>query len=489
VSVSARAATLSTQPARAIVRSPPQSRDPSSWIAWALLGVATGSAAVALLLVVATLSSDIPARGFGFRGWVPVVALLWAAIGARIAARQPRNAVGWLILLCGSLWAVTALFEEYATYVYVHAAPAFSALAVLLWFNTLTPTLVAGCSAVAMLLLPDGRLPSRRWAIPAGLTVGLTVLVVLGYALVPRRLVPFEFVNPFALPALGASTDAASELMDLLYVLRGVIVVAPAAALLVRLRGARGDHRRQLLLVALAASLASATFVLNAVLRNNASIQLAEIAALALVPIAFALAITRYRLYEIDRLLNRAFAYGAATTVLATFYLVAISVAQRFFVAITGERSDAAIIIATAFAALAFTPLKNSLQAHLDARLNSPVAGAVGLDRFEAEVAAFLHTSDRDRLLLQFLTECVVALDASGGILRLEANVGPPFECRVGRPSQDAAMSVLFRSGDAFRIEVLIGPRNDGLAYSREQMATVRGVSDLVAESLTRFTL
>src|SRR5678815_691331 len=87
-------------------------------VAWGLWTTAIVLAGGALLFILGTFSVEIPTRGFGFRGWVPVVGVLWATVGARIAARQPQNRVGWLILACGFLWSINAMFEEYATFAY-----------------------------------------------------------------------------------------------------------------------------------------------------------------------------------------------------------------------------------------------------------------------------------------------------------------------------------------------------------------------------------
>jgi hypothetical protein len=456
----------------------------AAWIGWSSAALFL---AIASLLILATLSARIPERGFGFRGWVPLVAATWATIGARIASRQPRNPVGWLLLMCGWLWAVTSLFEEYAAYAYVHQDPALPALSLLLWFNTLTPALVAGCSGFAMLLLPDGRLPSRRWRGVVLATAVLTVVVVLGYAVIPRPTAPFGSPNPFGIDALRSNGGDVADMMNELYVLRGAIVLLPTVALLARLRTASGDRRRQLGWVATAATLASGTFYLNALVRNNPAIQFTEIVALGFVPVAFAVAITRYRLYEIDHLVHRAFVYGGATGILAGFYLLAMDLSQRAFVTVTGERSDAAIIVTTLIAALAFAPLKDRLQRTVDRSFKSPVRGALGLERFDAELQEHLRMNDREGLLAQFLTECVAAADATGGVLALGPD-GTRQTAKLGRWSGDVRMTIVVRDGESPAATILLGPRADGLEFSEAKQAKLNETADLVGKSLRRLS-
>lgn len=458
------------------------------WCANALWSSTLAFLGVAVFLMLATFSAEIPERGFGFRGWVPLVSIMWATIGVRIAISQPRNGVGWLLLTCGWLWAATSMFEEYATLSHLRRDAPLPLVEVVLWFNTLTPTLVAGASALALLIIPDGHLPSRRWQIAAVAVVLLTIAVAAGYAFTPRRLAPFSADNPFGLEALRHYPGLVARLMDTLYLLRGLVVVLPTAALLLRLRGTSGDRRRQLMWVATAGTLAAATFVLNAIVRNSSLIELAEIVALMLVPIAFAIAIARYRLYDIDRILNRAFVYGSLTALLAGLYVIALQLTPRLFMTTTGERSDAAVIITTLVIVAAFTPLRDRLQALVDGWLKAPTRGAVGLAAFRAALAAQQRLNDPDLLLRQFLTECVAGLDAAGGAIRGERDGSWRISAELGRWEGDSRMTVTLGDRNAGRAELLLGPRVDGSDYTRAQQEQMRVIGELVASALSRLS-
>jgi hypothetical protein len=423
------------------------------WVSTALFLAGAG------VLVLATLSDDIPPRGFGFRGWVLMVSALWTLVGARIALRQPRNAVGWLLLSGGWLWAVTSLFEEYATYAYVRLDFSLPFVPTLLWFNTLTPTLVAGCSAVAMLLIPDGALRSSRERAAAIGVVLLTLTVAAGYALVLTRL------------------------LDALYVLRGLIVVLPAGILFVRLRGAVGERRRQLRWIVGAALASSIAFLLNALVRGDPLIQLFEIGALAFVPVAFAVAIARYHLYDMDAILSRAFVYGGATAILGGFSAVSLLVGQRLVVVLTGQRSDVALILTVLLVAMAIAPLEARLQRVVDGWRRPAILGAIGLRSLRAELEAHVRLTDPDRLLEQLLIECVAAFDAVGGALELDVDGRPQTVRTVGRWTGEPRLVVIVRgTGRLARIQ--LAARTSGAEYTRSQRKELGEVAELVARSL-----
>src|SRR4051812_45510959 len=183
-------------------------------LAWTVWTTAIVFSAVAFLFILATFSVEIPSRGFGFRGWVPLVALLWATIGARIAARQPRNSTGWLILAAGWVWSVNAMFEEFATFSFYPQEIDLPFVETMVWFNNLVAPLVSGIAAIALLVVPDGKLPSRRWALVAAVAVAVTLIAVGIEAVWPRRLVPFPFENPYAIDGLRSYDDIRAPLFS-----------------------------------------------------------------------------------------------------------------------------------------------------------------------------------------------------------------------------------------------------------------------------------
>jgi hypothetical protein len=453
--------------------------------AWALWATALLFAGVAFLLILATFSVDVPSRGYGFRGWVPTVAVLWATIGARIAARQPRNRVGWLVLACGWLWSVNAMFEEYSTFAYYPQELGLPFVEGMVWFDGLVGTLVAGLSALAMLVVPNGRLPSRRWTVVAVGTIVVTAGAVLVLATLPRRLVPFPFDNPFGIEGLRAYESAFPTILRSVDLARGLCVLIPTAALLSRLRRARGDGRQQLKWVAAPAVFASFAVFLYAFV-GHPLVEYATLLGLLLVPIGFGIAMRRYRLYEIDRILNRTIVLGSATALLAGLYTASIGLMQRIFILLTGERSDAAVVLTTLLVAAAFAPLRDRVEAFVKRNFGADVPGTRGLDVFTQEIEDHLRLSDREGLLSRLLDETVGSLGAVSGALEI-AGAGPRAPMRtVGNWNGNTHLAAEVRDGDRVIARILLGPRANGAEYDAARQVRFTRAVEVVGKALDR---
>ncbi|HEY6958648.1 MAG TPA: hypothetical protein VI814_07485 [Candidatus Limnocylindria bacterium] len=452
---------------------------------WAMWTVSAFFIGVAFLLILATISVDTPSRGFGFRGWVPLVAALWVTIGARIAARQPRLSVGWLIFAVGWLWSVNALFEEYATYAYFPQEQGLPLVPQAVWFNAMVGTAVAGLSGVAILVVPDGRLPSRRWVVLEVAIVAFTFFAVVTMAVLPRRLVPFPFENPFGIESLRAYEASFPALLRSFDVGRGLEVLLPTAALLLRLRRAVGAERQQLKLVAAATSFASVTVFVYAFF-GDPVVQYAQILGLILVPAAFGLAMRRYRLYEIDQILGRTFVLGGATALLAGVYTASIGLMQRIFIVLTGERSDAAVVLTTLLVAAAFAPLRDRLQAVVKRMFGADLPGTHGLDVFTDEIDAHLRLSDRDRLLSQLLAESVGSLGSTCGVLEImdEGAAHPTHAIGAWKGDTHLSVDVIERGEVAAR--VCLGPRANGEGYDEDARRRLERAATVVGLALDR---
>jgi hypothetical protein len=454
-------------------------------VAWGLWLTAMAFAGSAFLLILGTFSVDVPSRGYGFRGWVPIVAVLWATIGARIAARQPRNRLGWLILICGWLWSVNAMFEEYATFAYYPQEIGLPFVEGMVWFNTLVGTLVTGVSAVALLVVPDGRLPSRRWTIVAIGVVALTIAAALILAILPRRLAPFPFQNPFGVEELRAYDHTFPAILRGIEAVRGLAVLIPTAALLSRLRHSTGDVRQQLKWVAAPAVFASFAVFLYGV-SGSPIFEYATLAGLIFVPIGFGIAMRRYRLYDIDRILNRTIVFGGATAILAGVYAAGIALMQRLFILFTGERSDAAVVLTTLLVAAAFNTVTERLQAFVKRSFATSVPGTHGLDAFTQRIEDHLCLTDRDGLLTQLLGETVEALGAVCGAVEIAgASARTPLHA-IGHWTGDAHLAAEIRVGDAVVARVLLGPRTNGELYDARSRARLMRAVELVGVALER---
>jgi hypothetical protein len=385
--------------------------------------------AVAGVVLVASAGMIWGAGGFGelptsfARGGLAVVAGMFAALcylaaGWLLASRLPRNPIGWLLLTMGLVFAhmtPMALVVDDALRAFRPAPPATVAAAWLL-SSFSGPILI--CAGVgAGLLFPDGRVagPRWRWAL-AALITGAS-LVAIATALRPAGLMWYPtLANPLAVPT------AARPIMSLVATAGTVMLVAATGAMVLSLarRYRRGDGavRAQLRWImyagtALAATLVPfmiARFVLPVGDTLGGLMVAAANATAALLPIAAAVAITRYNLFGIDLIISRTLVYVPMMAILSGLYTASIAIFQRIFVAVTGETSDAPLVITIFLVATAFTPVRKGLEGLVDRWIRGPSAAAgqpsgdpaqgmtpevaevaaaiVALRRFEARVAA-----------------------------------------------------------------------------------------------------
>ena len=248
-----------------------------------------------------------------------------------------------------------------------------------------------GIAVVALflpLLFPDGHLPSPRWK-PAAYFAGANVVL----AVVLTMLAPATYAeagypsirNPIGLDRYAAVFDTIATVLEPLLL---VLVVISAAALFDRLRRADSDERQQLKWFAFAGALVLLSFLIQAASRFEASLvgpaELFATLAVTALPVAVGVAILRYRLYDIDLIINRTVVYVLLTAVLAGVYTAVVALFQRTFVALSGQGSDLAIVMTLFVLATVFTPIKNTLQERVDRRIkprSAPViAHAASID-------------------------------------------------------------------------------------------------------------
>src|SRR4051812_8138224 len=317
-------------------------------------------------------------------------AISYGVMGWVIATRVPRNPLGWLFMFMGlgmaAQMAVTFLVQQ------SHQAfrPMDSVLLTGAWAASSVhlPSLVAAF-AFAFSWFPDGHCLSRRWTSALWLATVGSILVIVSIGLSPTGLVWYPSLpNVFSVPAAYNQVLTAIGAAGLVLAVAGVVIAA--ASIAVRYRRSQDEERAQIRWIAIAVLLIAgaglpfvvARYALNMDYQTGESMLAIALAAGCFLPIAAAIAITRYRLYNIDNLINRALVYIPLTGVLGGLYAAAVALFQRIFVAVTGDKSDAAIILATLVLASLFTPIKNSLQMFVDKRFK-PVT--------KADLAAPLH--------------------------------------------------------------------------------------------------
>ena len=347
------------------------SRRTAAWLAWSLvvLSVALVVSGVALAQTMSSTAPELPYDRVVEAGFTLPSVLMFSIVGAIIASRHSRNAIGWIFCTVGLVVGVGEFAGGYAETWLASSWGSQSLGQTAAWFASWWWTLVVLVPTTFLLLLfPDGRLPSPRWR-PVAWLAGLGISgFVVGYALEPGPLGDFpQIANPYGVdsPVVRVATLAASVVV-------GVCMVASAISVIVRARYARRIERQQIKWLAYGgAVVVGAIFVAGAISiwSETASIAVISLALLGL-PVFTGVAIVRYRLYEIDLLINRTLVYGTLTGTLALLYFGGVATAQAIFRALTGQEQQPqlAIVVSTLVIAALFSPLRRRIQGFIDRR-------------------------------------------------------------------------------------------------------------------------
>ena len=332
-------------------------------LAWTLLGVTV--ALLAAGAVIGLTGGEPWSAEFGF---IPV-ALAFAVVGALVAART-GNRLGWLFLAAAAISAVTVAANAYA------ARPATAELPGAAWVGW-TFTVLLGITGslffLTLLLFPDGRPPSPRWRIVVWVAAvgGVAEMVTSAVSDVnfssnfPKLTDPVTLVAPL------------NEAYNLETSVQVLILLAGAVSLVVRFRRSGAVERQQLKwFMYTAAVSALVIFVVSNLVANP--LPVFEIF-FPLIPVAVGVAILKYRLYDIDRIISRTLAYAIVTALLAGVYAGPVLLSTQ----VLGLRTPVAVAVATLIAAALFNPLRGRVQRVVDRRFNRA--------RYDAEltVAAF----------------------------------------------------------------------------------------------------
>ncbi len=382
-------------------------------VAWAMWAVALILVAISLATARSggpdDLGTAIPEGG---------AALMLVSVGAILVRRLPHHLIGWLLVFGGLVIAIsgsTAGLADYGLTAHPGSVPGAIWLAWLsqwLWAPEL-----ACLFMVLPLFYPTGRLPSARWRVVVVIAAALVVIGSLGSAFGPWAPDPYPVGNPLVL------RGTAADLMFVFnYVVGTVLVMAggalAVASLIVRYRRAAGIERAQLKWFAAAGTVTGVAGAVN--IGTNWSLTTAPTGALgtmnavsgfviwvglALLPVAIGLAVLRYKLYEIDRLISRTIAYGVLTAIVGGLFVGFILVFQAVLTPVT-RSNELAVAGSTLLVAALFQPLRRRVQRLVDRRFNR--------SRYDAErtVAAFAERL-RDEVDLQQLRAEILATVAA----------------------------------------------------------------------------
>jgi hypothetical protein len=344
----------------------------ASRLAWSLVALSVALLLGGLVLSRAA-SSTVPELPFGGEtedGSVVanlITLLPFSVVGAIIASRHPRNTIGWLFCSVGVTIGLNSFAGDYAEFWLASGFGTSSLGETAAWFSSwLWSLLVYIPTSFLLLLFPDGRLPSPRWRPVAWCAALGAAGGVGGYALEAGPLVDFpQIANPYGVdsPIVGIVGLAGS-------IVAAGCMVASAVSLIVRLRRAGSVERQQIKWLAYGGAVVVGTIGVGGLITLwsvPVSIVIMSLALLGL-PIFTGIAIVRYRLYDIDLLINRTLVYGVLTTTLVALYLGGVVVLQRIFVALTGEQSTLAVVASTLVIAALFNPLRRRIQSFIDRR-------------------------------------------------------------------------------------------------------------------------
>jgi hypothetical protein len=328
----------------------------ASWLAWAVCVLSLALTALNFILIALNVTLNTPAYVF----WPELTSLAvgYSVIGAIIASRLPYQPIGWICCAIGLIAAVDHFAGEYAVYALLAQPHPLPGGRPMLWLQGWFWMLFVGLIVFLLLLFPTGRLPSSRWRTFTWVSVAVISAAVIWSSAIS--------------PDIGFNAPPSS--VQLSVVLLGGVA---AGSVIVGRRNARGIERQQikwllyvgpLFFIAVGLHIGFYYFWLTERSWGLwASYLLVPIGGLS-GPIAIGIAILRYRLYDIDILINRTLVYGSLTATLVALYFGGIVVLQRFFVLLTGQQSTLAVVASTLAIAALFSPLRRRIQGFVDRR-------------------------------------------------------------------------------------------------------------------------
>jgi hypothetical protein len=349
-----------------------------------------------------------------------------AAVGALITSRRPGNRMGALMLAAG-----LAVSGDQFAWDYVHYGRAHHLAGVQLigwvenWIWVLSPALLL----FALLLYPDGRLPSRRWrpvawavAVWAGVTIGLAALGGGIYDGPP-------IADQITLH--GPAAETLQRLTPVLFSVFPVLLVATAGSLLLRFRRARGQQRQQVKWLSCAAMLVAIVWALPDPRQLADWKPVADNLVLWSVPVTIGIAVLRHHLYNIDLIIRRALVYGPLTAILGLGYVGAVLVLGQ----LAGQdHSNLAVAGATLAVAVLFQPIRRHIQQAVDQRFNRRRYDAA--ETIEAFRTRLRREVDLDTLTVELIAVVDQTMEPTQASLWLRsppATAGSPIPPSAGK--------------------------------------------------------
>jgi cytochrome b subunit of formate dehydrogenase len=339
----------------------------ASWLAWSACALSLALTALSLLLLtLSVVQPDVPIDYYWLE--TSVIAVGYSAVGAIVASRLPDSPIGWLFCAIGLSFGVVHFSAEYAIYALLASPRSLPGGEASVWIWSWVWVPAIGFVVFLDLLFPDGRLPSTRWRWFARFNIAAVVVGALLAAFSPGPILELPIRNPLGIEGLPNVYRTVEAFMY-------ALVVVGASSMLLRLRRVGWIQRQQIKWFAYSTAVA-----ISGIILKNTAFPLAgealvwwvglvlTVVGLAGIPIGMGIAILRYRLYNIDLIINRTLVYGLLTAMLVALYFGGIVVLQSLFVILIGEKSTLAVVASTLLIAALFNPFRRRIQAAVDRR-------------------------------------------------------------------------------------------------------------------------
>jgi hypothetical protein len=322
---------------------------PTAWLTWSLCALSLTFVIVWALF--RFLNSPTPTgvdqTSLSLEVWGLLVFMLFTTIGTLVASRQPKNTICWIFCAMGLFSTSSVASAQYAIYALVSSPGSLPGGGTAAWLEAfLGEPIIIALFALLLLLFPDGRPPSHRWRAALWLDLIAAVLLFVGsFKPGPMETSSLRVANPFGIEEIGALLNVLQYVGVYLAL---ALTVLGVVSLMVRFRRSGAQERQQIKWFAFAGAIMCAVLATGPLLwslsPSSPSITLIWpvlfFSAVSTIPVATGIAILRYRLYDIDRIINRTLVYGALTATLALVYFGGIATTEAIFRALTGQEQQ-----------------------------------------------------------------------------------------------------------------------------------------------------
>ena len=340
-------------------------------LAWILFGLIAASVASGLIfyLVIKPAEYELPLEEVLFS----LLTVTFSFVGALVISQQPRNLIGWLMMLPGMSFTllVNAYLEPFLSESFIPPESPDLIFLLILWFNSWNWMLVTLLPIMfIMVLFPTGRPLSRRWGWLIYFGLGLAGVFFLGSAFAESFSPDAESVDWKVRNPIGFLTDGGDENVITAVMIFMLLTWAllSAVSLFVRFHNSSGIERAQIKWLFYTCALYAVGFISSLLIDMPSVLEKLWGFMLLTIPVSIAFAILRYRLYDIDIIIRKTLVYGAITVLLAMIYFGSVVLLEQAFRVLTGQDSPVAIVISTLVIAGLFNPLRTWVREFIDRR-------------------------------------------------------------------------------------------------------------------------